>query len=55
MSSLNMFLTNSVVNKNTKSKKKKLSHDQFHNILRLFNVLQNFLLSTSETVADYYL
>ena len=31
------------------------SYNQFHNILRLFNVLPNFPFTTSETVADYYL
>ena len=30
-------------------------HNQFHNILRLFNVLPNFPLTTSETMSDYYL
>ena len=27
---------------------------QFHNILRLFNVLSNFPFATSETMCDYY-
>ena len=30
-------------------------HNQFHNILRLFNVLPNFPLTTRETMSDYYL
>ena len=29
--------------------------NQFHNILRLSDVLPNFLLTTSETMVDYYL
>ena len=29
--------------------------NQFHNILRLFNVLTNVPLTTSETMGDYYL
>ena len=35
-----MFLTNLVVNKNIKSKRK--FYRQFHNILRLFDVLPSF-------------
>ena len=31
------------------------NYNQFHNILRLFDVLPNFLLATSETMCDYYL
>ena len=30
-------------------------YNQFHNILRLFNVLPNFSFTTSETMGDYYL
>ena len=30
-------------------------HNQFHNSLRLFDVLQNFPFTTSETMGDYYL
>ena len=30
-------------------------HNHFHNILKLFNVLPNFPLITSETMSDYYL
>ena len=32
-----------------------LAYNHFHNILRLFDVLQNFYLTTSETMRDYYL
>ena len=31
------------------------SYNQFHNILRLFDVLPNFSFTTSETMGDYYL
>ena len=31
------------------------THNQFHNILRLFDVLPNFPFATSETMEDYYL
>ena len=31
------------------------SYNQFHNIVRLFDVLPNFPFSTSETMGDYYL
>ena len=31
------------------------SDDQFHNILRLFNVLPNFPFTTSEAMGGYYL
>ena len=31
------------------------SHNQFHNILRLFTVLLNFPFTTSEMICDYYL
>ena len=31
------------------------NYNQFHNILRLFDVLQNFPFTTSETMGDYYL
>ena len=30
-------------------------HNRFHNILRLFHILSNFLFITSETMRDYYL
>ena len=30
-------------------------YNQLHNILRLFDVLPNFLFTTSETMRDYYL
>ena len=31
------------------------NYNQFHNILRLFDVLPNFAQITSETIGDYYL
>ena len=31
------------------------SYNQFHNNLRLFDVLLNFSFTTSETMGDYYL
>ena len=31
------------------------NYNHFHNILRLFDVLQNFPFITSETMRDYYL
>ena len=31
------------------------THNQFHNILRLLDVLPNFLFTTSETMGHYYL
>ena len=31
------------------------SNNQFHNVLRLFDLLPNFLFTTSETMDDYYL
>ena len=31
------------------------SYNQFHNILRLLDVLPNFPFTTSETMGDYYL
>ena len=33
----------------------KETSNHFHNILRLFNVLPNFPITTSETMGDYYL
>ena len=33
----------------------KLSHNQSHKILRLFDVLPNFSSTTSETMGDYQL
>ena len=32
-----------------------LRDNDFHNVLRLFDVLPNFLFTTSETMGDYYL
>ena len=34
---------------------KKPNSNQFHNILRLFNVLPIFPFTKSETIGDYYL
>ena len=34
---------------------KSSSYNQFHNILRLVDVLPNFLFTTSKTIGDYYL
>ena len=34
---------------------RRLTYNQFHNILRLFDVLSNFSFTTSETMHDYYL
>ena len=31
------------------------TYNHFYNILRLFDVLPNFLFTTSETMRDYYL
>ena len=31
------------------------AYNQFHNILIIYNVLQNFPFTTSETMDDYYL
>ena len=31
------------------------TYNQFHNILRLLDVLPNFLFTTSETMGHYYL
>ena len=47
--------------KNEKTDKLKMifikmkNYNHFHNILRLFDVLPNFLFTTSETMHDYYL
>ena len=32
-----------------------ITYNQFHNILRLFDVLPNFSFTTSATMGDYYL
>ena len=51
-----MLLTNLAVNKDIKSKKKKkIENNHFHNVFRLFDVLPNFPIITSETMRDYYL
>ena len=38
-----------------KTYESKLNYNQFHNILRLLDVLPNFSFTTSETMGDYYL
>ena len=38
-----------------RKEKEKFLANQLHNILRLFNVSQNFLLTTSEAMGDYHL
>ena len=40
---------------NNDNKNNIATYNQFHNILRLFDVLPNFPLTTSETMGDYYL
>ena len=42
-------------NPNCQFELKFATYNQFHNILRLFDVLPNFPLTTSETMGDYYL
>ena len=42
-------------NQNCQFKLKFGSYNQFHNILRFFNVLSNFPFTTSETMGNYYL
>ena len=32
-----------------------IAHNDFHNVLRLFDVLPNFPFATSEMMCDYYL
>ena len=49
---MNIFDTKLVVNKKIKSKRN-FADNQFHNILRLFDVLPNFPFTTSETMGDY--
>ena len=39
----------------TKSFQNAPTYNQFHNILRLFDVLPNFPFTTSETIVHYYL
>ena len=31
------------------------AYNHFHNILRLFDILPNFIFTTGETMRDYYL
>ena len=47
------FLTIGAGTKDTKAKES-FADNGFHNILRLFDVLPNFLFTTSETMRDYY-
>ena len=42
-------------NENCQFKLKFGKYNHFHNILRLFDVLPNFLFTTSETMRSYYL
>ena len=35
--------------------KRNFADNHFHNILRLFDVLTNFIFTTTETIRDYYL
>ena len=49
-----MFLKQLVVNKNIKSEEH-YADDQFHDILRLFDVLPSFPFTTSETMGNHYL
>ena len=39
----------------TKKGKENFADNQFHNILRLFDVLPNFSFTTIEAMFDYYL
>ena len=48
-----MYETSNIYVKRTQVNK--LIYNQFHNILRLFDVLPNFLFTTSETMGHYYL
>ena len=50
---MRLFYTNLVVNKNIKAKEN-FADNEFHNTLKLFVVLPNFLFTTSETMGDYY-
>ena len=47
-------LTNLAVNKGIKIERK-FGDNHFRNILRLFDILQNFSFTTSETMRNYYL
>ena len=40
--------------KTSKSFHEGLSHNHFHNVLRLFDALPNFPFTTSEKMRDYY-
>ena len=49
------FFGVTLANINKKSIMISYNCNNFHNILRLFDVLPNFLFVTSETMRDYYL
>ena len=49
------FLEISSKNQNFLLKLNFRTYNQFHNILKLFDVLPNFIFTTSETMGDYYL
>ena len=49
-----MLLKNLVAIKTDKAKKI-FADNQFHNILRFFDILSNFPFTNSETMGDYYL
>ena len=49
-----MFLTIGDVKKDIK-RKRKFADNYFHDVMRLFDVLQNFSFTASETMRDYYL
>ena len=51
---MRLFYTNLVANKNIKAKEN-FADNEFHNTLRLFVVLANFPLTTSETMGKHYL
>ena len=44
-----------LMNLKLKAVKKKDYYNYFHNILKIFDVLANFLFTTSEMMRDYYL
>ena len=41
--------------KNTKNANETFAGNHFHDILKHFDVLPNFILNTSKTMLDYYL
>ena len=51
-----IFSTNQTCNTDTgELKNEQTTYNDFHNILRLFDVLPNFPFTTSETLGGYYL